>query len=387
MSKQKNREFRLRTKKFFLTYPQLPNIPNLVELALTSFETIFKMNRRDFKYLISVELHADGNPHLHVYLEFGLPQGIYSVNKLDLLIDEEIFHGNYQSVKSKHATIQYIIKSVENIEELTTNLVLPFYNNRYYSNINEHLYDILVNENYQSAIDALYLQYPKEAIQRGSAIIGNLELADVYHSIKRKLARPPKYTLDNFKEIPESLIEWLEEENPKTLILFGPSGTGKTGIAKALLHSKGFKYLFVRDINALKEFRPSLHDAIIFDDLDTEFLKKEGMIHLLDVEDESQVRILYKYMDIPENTRKIITTNNLYEYTKHGKVIQRRVTTVEIKEPQFLLSPTEESADSFPSSPKLDISGATATVDFVPTITKTEKKRGRPVGSKNKPRY
>jgi hypothetical protein len=102
----------------------------LEEIALSHFENSFKMKRKDFQYLTSVEFHEDGNPHLHVYLEFGMPQSIYSESKLDIKIGDSSFHGNYQSVKSSNATIQYVIKVAGRFDNLNTNMNLPIYKNK-----------------------------------------------------------------------------------------------------------------------------------------------------------------------------------------------------------------------------------------------------------------
>jgi len=366
--------YRLRTRKFFLTYPQLPSSINhghLKETALSSFELVFKMNRKDFKYVISVELHQDSNPHLHVFLDFGLPQDISSASKLDLKFGKKYYHGNYQAVKSPHATLQYIIKTVENYDLLSRNMELPLYKGRYYSNIHEHLYEILVGEGQKAAVDALYSIYPKESIQRGSTILGNLELAKIYNSTKNERNQLPRYTLADFKEIPEELNEWLESDEPLTLFLYGPSGTGKTVLAKALLHEKNLNSIFIRNKHALKGFSPDAHQAILFDDIDPDEFTREELINLLDTESESQIKILYAYVAIPPKTVRIVTTNRLKSYTKHGEVVSRRIIPVHIEKPQFLL-PTRTSS---------------STDDNLKTIEGEivkKNKRGRPPGSKNK---
>ena len=369
--RKRKKEFRLRTTKFFLTYPQLPNLPNLQETALSSFENIFKMKRRDFKFLIATEFHLDGNPHLHVYLEFGLVQAIYSATKLDLEFDGKIYHGNYQAVKSPHATKQYIIKSVSDISELNLNFKLPLYQNKYFSNVNEHLYEVLMCEGQKAAVDLLYDVYPKEAIQRGSTLLNNLELASEYSIGKRKAARIPKYTLADFNEVPEEISDWLKEDKPLVLILFGKSGTGKTELAKALLYERELKSLFVRSKHALKEFRVGFHDAILLDDINPDEFTREELIHLCDSENDSQIKVLYGYASVPGGTLRIITTNRLEAYLKYGDVIKRRVTKVEILKPNF----------SIPSS-------FSSSTDDNPEIITGEiiekKRRGRPPGSNNK---
>ena len=384
-SLQNNRlkDFRLRTKKFFLTYPQLPNLPDLEEIALSTFESVFITDRKDFKYLISTESHVDGNPHLHVFLEFGLPQGIYSSTKLDLIIDGKTYHGNYQSVRSEHATMQYIIKSV-GVDKLNTNIALPIYNNKYFTNVSEHLYEVLVSENEQAAIDVLYTMYPKDAIQRGSTLLGNLGLANMYNSSKNESRKAPKYTLADFTEIPSELVDWLGEDQPLTLLLFGPSATGKTELGKALLHEKGARTVFIRNKHALKLFKPGFHQGIILDDLNPDDFSYEELIHLIDQENVSQIKVVYAFVEIPAHTFMIITTNRPEAYLKYGKAIERRLKVIPIPKPLFLLS-TNPSAPTDNPSLLSDISAPPEAASLV-VEAEIVKKIGRPKGSKNKPK-
>lgn len=385
ISRSEKKGFRLRSTKFFLTYSQLPHLEDLKETALSVYENIFRMNRDDFKYLISVEAHKDGNPHLHVYLEFGMVQAVYSADKLDLEFEGKMFHGNYQAVRSPHSTMQYIIKSVGDPNELALNFELPIYRNKYYTNINEHLYDILVCEGEKAAVDVLYRLYKKESIQRGSSILTNLSLASLYNSNERKAARMPKYTLSDFIELSSDLDEWVQDKSPMTLFLSGRSGTGKTELAKALLHQRKLKSVFIRNRHALKEFNVGLHQAILFDDIDPDEFTREEMINLVDVDNDSQIRVLYGYADIPAGTIRIITTNRPKSFTKHGEVIQRRIKEIEIDKPQFLTSPTSAFPSIDESTPvdNLTTLGVTTSISEA-TIVENKKKRGRPLGSKNK---
>lgn len=327
---KKVKKFRLRAKKFFFTYPQLSvqNNENLIEIALSHYEKVFMLNRDNFLYVAAIESHADLTPHLHIYLEFVTTQGIYSANKLDLTIDSKIFHGNYQVVRSEHNVIQYIIKSVKNFSDIITNKELPLYNEKYFSNMNEHLFEILTHEGYDAAVDVLYSKYSKHAIQRGSALLKNLALAD-YHIQRNKDTKIlPKYSLSDFKDLPKPLVIWIETKEPPALLLFGPSGTGKTELAKALMSNRGVQFAFVRNKESLKEFRNNFHKGIIFDDLDTENFTREELIHLFDVDNESQIRILYGYVTLPPKLFKIFTTNSPTKFLRNDNALKRRLIDV-----------------------------------------------------------
>lgn len=382
----KTKKFRLRTKKFFLTYPQLPKVEDLESQALEQFEKIFMMTRDEFGYLMSVEYHEDGNPHLHVYLEFNLAQGIYSESKLDLVFSGETYHGNYQAVKSEHGTIQYILKSVDDFDGVFKNIKLPIYKGKYYADINEHLHEILSKEGLESAQAVLFREYPKQAIQRGTTLLANMELTNWFNNNRKETEAPPSYTLENFGNLSQPLIDWIKSPEPLTVLLFGPSGVGKTELVKAIMHHRGKRAIFIREKEELKNFRESYHNGIIFDDVDVSTMSREELIHLFDQDNPSTIRILYRSVRIPAKVEKVFTTNTPSGFLRNDEALKRRLHVIPLQSLTFLETPpavTQLSDDDpieislssaqLPSTP-VD-SEASADSENVP---KPKKKRGRP---------
>ena len=105
--------FRLNAKRFFLTYPCAP-VHFSVDFVLIHFKTLY--NPRPAVCIVSRELHKDGSPHFHVFLEFDEKRNIKDSRHFDIPWSQpdssvvEHLHPNIQSVRSKKSTINYIVK-------------------------------------------------------------------------------------------------------------------------------------------------------------------------------------------------------------------------------------------------------------------------------------
>lgn len=91
-------------------------------------------------------------------------------------------------------------------------------------------------------------------------------------------------------------------------------------------------------MDALKEFNSTIHGGIIFDDMSFAHYPRETQIHLLDMQDDSQIHIRYTIAKIPAYTRKIFTTNKkVWEiFLFQDEAIQRRITVWEMESPQVI---------------------------------------------------
>jgi hypothetical protein len=104
------KEFRICSKSLYLTYPNC-DLDN--QVVLKYFKEI--LSSRIIKdYLIIREFHKDGSPHIHVYIKLHKPFNTYKQNSLDIIINDNIFHGNYQSAKNPNNIIQYLLKNITN---------------------------------------------------------------------------------------------------------------------------------------------------------------------------------------------------------------------------------------------------------------------------------
>lgn len=144
-----------------------------------------------------------------------------------------------------------------------------------------------------TAIETIKMSCAKEYI---------LHRSQIHQTLFAQKARTQESYLNkqNFKGLPWDTLTW-----SRSLILTGPSGIGKTSLAKLLLP----KALMISHIDALKEYDPTIYDGIIFDDMAFLQYPREGQIHIVDFYDDRQVHCRYLPAYIPAHTRRVFTTN------------------------------------------------------------------------------
>lgn len=347
LKEKNNSKFRIRSKRFFLTYPNLPTIDNLSNLFLDSLKNSFDVkNSSSWEYLIAEEKHQDGTPHVHVYLSFSAPQGVYSRDKLTVVLNadgkEQKCEGRYESVKNHHHVIQYVLKSTSDEDSLLTNMILPIVMGTYYSEPAAHLHAVLRTFGLKTAIRTLMTEYPRLVIEKGNTLISNLETAAQHFITEENQKRVVVRPLNDFENIPDDVRSWMTQSlrERRSLILYGPPGTGKTELAKSIFQEMGLEFILIRDMNILKGIALAINHGLLFDDFAISTLSREQIIHLLDTENMSGVRILYGYVQIPPNVTRIFTTNRIFEFNLMDEAIERRVKTIEIKEKLWSLKTT-----------------------------------------------
>lgn len=156
-----------------------------------------------------------------------------------------------------------------------------------------------------------------------------------YDTIERHLKRQKvekrvrKYNADDFNH-PLLTFE-------KSILLCGPTGYGKTQFALAHFENP----LLVRQIDRLKTFDAAVHDGIVFDDMSFLHRPAEGIIHMLDVQEDSDVYARYGNAFIPANTPRIFTHNTENPFysmdipQEQKDAIERRVDRIILHAPLF----------------------------------------------------
>lgn len=105
-----------------------------------------------------------------------------------------------------------------------------------------------------------------------------------------------------------------------SIVVIGDTGVGKTTWATARAPKPA---LLVSHMDQLKNFRPSYHKSIIFDDMSFQHLPTTGQIHLVDYHQPRAIHIRYGTVTLPKETVKIFTCNEL-PFTDHP-AIRRRI--------------------------------------------------------------
>ena len=234
-------------------------------------------------------------------------------------------HGNYQAAKNIKKSIIYICKENNILAEgidvsafVKKNIEQVFEELQYLNTMREKLVFLFERGFNPSAI------INNGSLELKSYILDNFDKVNrLYNIFQVTVNQKVSIPLDQIKKIPEEVLEW--NKNKETLILAGPTGIGKTTLAKALLPTG----LLVRHLDKLKELS-TLNNGFIIDDVDLKNkLSREETINLFDLDHDTQVNVKHSFVNIPAGTPRIVTTNHfsldlLVPHDEYG-AIKRRV--------------------------------------------------------------
>lgn len=205
--------FTLKGKTVFLTYPQC-STPK--ESLLDHLKQL--LEHKDIKYAtVGQEQHEDGNPHLHAFV--WLNKEIHVRDRA--FFDFEGHHPNIQSARNKADVIKYCQKDGNFCE--------------YGTKPGKRKWDeVLTAPTRLEAEDVIRGISPRDWVLAYDRIQKYLDAA-------YPPAKPPyrsEYEFDA-TSIPSGVRSWLAQRNdrrPRSLVLIGPSRTGKTELARSLGH-------------------------------------------------------------------------------------------------------------------------------------------------------
>lgn len=152
------------------------------------------------------------------------------------------------------------------------------------------------------------------------------------------LIRQDKPLLPDFEhDYSDSQWTLIAPEHFRVLYIWGASGTGKTQWACHLFSSP----LLVSHVDTLREYDPSRHDGIVFDDMSfTTGFTTEDLIAICDWDLPRTVRCRYSNAIIPRHTRKIFTSNKTiwenFPVDPAGAISRRITKTIHVVGPTFV---------------------------------------------------
>lgn len=301
------KRFRICSTKIFLTYPQCPLTTTEARDQLLSKSALASATG----HVIAREKHADGNHHLHCYIEAETPMSVSSATELDLTgADGTNYHGNYQTVRSRGRVLKYVTKESDYVTnlELTTTVENPWKRAR----------ELASEEGLSSALAHLE-ENPKTA--RDLCLNGDRIQKNLATLTTKRL----KITFDL------STFGWNVpwDSTGTTLLLYGPTNCGKTSLAKALLPDA----LLTRHLDKLRDYSSGRYTGIILDDMTFGHIHDEAQIALIDRHEDTQVHVRYSVAEIPAGTPMIVTSNKhpAEVFKIENPAIKRRLTFVKVE--------------------------------------------------------
>lgn len=324
---KKAKDFRLASKTVLLTYPQCPIPLDLMFEKITTKELFTKYGI--LNYAIVLEMHEDGNPHIHALIEFSkkidtknprffdLVFYKQSVDESGAIVQEPLFlHGSYEGAKSKVNALQYVTKEIFNTQDAANRLRLSqgfsiqlgaLYQ---YLSLEERMIWLAEHGKINEAMDLLKTEDPKDFLLRGNSVEKRMQELHM-----KKMGYQSKYPFDSFTMSPElkqalMLFERsLQLGEGRVLAIVGSPRTGKSEFLKAYFEQVfNAPTLVVSHREALKSFDPHFHKAVIFDDPQFESEGREQLIQMMDC-NQQDVKIRYNLVRIPSNLPKALTSN------------------------------------------------------------------------------
>lgn len=302
--------FRLRSKHVLFTWAQLESDHATVFTTIDQYLPIAKC-------VIARELHQDGNPHFHAYVQFEYTPDRLLTTQLDIAGT----HPNCKPKGSKAAqktAAEYCRKGNDWID----------------FGFDEEEEEPTGDDSKPHSICEQIKQYEywNDAIDYGCR--NGIPFSYVQAAFNSRLSVPPP-SFNPGDEITGTIhsntLRFMQYDpsSSRALILEGPSGCGKTTWAKRNMPRP---CLFVSHIDDLKYLRPDYHASIIFDDMS--FTGDESgkgawpltsQIHLVDFENQRSIHCRYSNAVIPAGIHKCFTCNPGRYPFSYDAAIQRRV--------------------------------------------------------------
>nr|QEL50609.1 replication-associated protein [Cotton leaf curl Gezira virus] len=231
-----NKRFQIYAKNFFLTFPKCSLTK---EEALEQLQKISTASNK--KYIkICRELHEDGQPHLHVLLQFEGKFKCQNQRLFDLVSPNRSthFHPNIQGAKSSSDVKSYIDKDGDTLEWEEFQI----------DGRSARGGQQTANDAYAAALNAGSKAEALRVIRELAPKDFVLQFHNLNSNLERIFEEPPApyvspFLSSSFDQVPEELEEWAAEnvveaaarpDRPISIVIEGDSRTGKTVWARSL---------------------------------------------------------------------------------------------------------------------------------------------------------
>nr|ACY79456.1 Rep [Sweet potato leaf curl virus] len=230
------RSFKINAKNYFLTYPKCSLSK---EEALTQLQNLnTPVNKKFIK--ICRELHEDGEPHLHVLLQFEGKFQCKNQRFFDLVSPTRSahFHPNIQGAKSSSDVKSYVDKDGDTIE--WGEFQIDGRSARGGQQTANDAYAQALNTgSKEAALNVIKELCPKDFV---------LQFHNINSNLDRIFSPPPSvysspFSSSSYNAVPDIISDWAAEnvmdsaarpDRPISIVIEGPSRIGKTVWARSL---------------------------------------------------------------------------------------------------------------------------------------------------------
>lgn len=321
------KKFRLSASRYLLTYAQCPEDPEDIFLKLDT--------KRKIKQAVGcIELHADGNPHVHIAVEYEKKLNSVDPRYFDYAYDVncESYHPNFSVAQTwakcvnycrgKEKTLVQLFQwrcSFQEAVESKVEKVALFTKAREFQDARSE--EGWLQWCYDKHISFQYCSRVWDIVNRSTPI----QVVDTAFEPRG----PAPCTLDA-----RYAFMVLPPMDGRALVLCGPSGSGKTVWAANSLVAKYGRGLQVGDIDDLKLLK---HDMrfLLFDEIRFNGCPRTGkgqwplekQIALCDLERSRSVRCRHTNASIPADLPRVFTCTEYLPFTRDYQ-IERRIIIV-----------------------------------------------------------
>jgi len=265
--RQGRTQFRLRGKSFLLTWPKCPHEGGVA--AAVSKCTNLGAKR----YLVCKELHADGDQHLHCFIELPANREICRANFFDLEFGGCEYHGNYQVVRSASRAASYVVKDGDYVSYgFSEDELRKLKRLATHKSSDEIAGRLLKGERIETVVlenPGMLIRYDLDRIQLQADRVRNFN----NEFAKRSLTN---ISLFNYKYVFNPIAPCRGPGGNLHIWLWGQPGCGKSTLFK----SSGFRPYYVDDVNNWAMYDDNMYDFILFDDCVPNLLHKFGFAAL-----------------------------------------------------------------------------------------------------------